>query len=114
MMKKDNLRWKRVKFRPSVLIAHFKYTYIHISKAMAHKTITISDDAYEALAKSRKTIDESFTKVILRLTSERTKASSLLKHLETSQADEELARSVEEAMQRTRSAHLKPAEFSRR
>ena len=81
---------------------------------MAHKTITISDDAYEALAKSRKASDESFTKVILRLTSERTKAGSLLRHLEASQADEELALSVEEAMQRTRSARLKPAKLSRR
>jgi len=81
---------------------------------MAHKTITISDDAYNALAKSRKASDESFTKVILRLTSERTKAGSLLRHLETSQADEELAKNVEKAMQRTRSAQLKPPKFSRR
>lgn len=81
---------------------------------MGHKTITISDDAYDALSKSRKASDESFTKVILRLTSERTRAGSLLRHLETSQADEELAKNVEEAMQRTRSARLKPAEFSRR
>ena len=80
---------------------------------MAHKTITISDVAYEALAKSRKASDESFTKVILRLTSERTKAGSLLRHLEASQADEELAKSVEETMQRTRTAQLKPAKFSR-
>ena len=71
---------------------------------MAHKTITISDDAYEALAKSRKAIDESFTKILLRLTSERTKARSLLRHLEASQADEELAKSVEDAMQRMRRA----------
>jgi predicted CopG family antitoxin len=74
---------------------------------LAHRTITISDDAYQALAKSRKTSDESFTKVILRLTSERTKAGSLLKHLEDSQADEELAKSVEETMQRTRSAQFR-------
>ena len=79
---------------------------------MAHRTITISDDAYKALAKSRKASDESFTKVILRITSERTKAGSLLRHLETSQADEELAMGIEEAMQRTRSARLRPAEFS--
>jgi len=78
---------------------------------MAHKTITISEDAYEALARSRKAVDESFTKVILRLTSERTNAGSLLRHLEASQADEELAKNVEEAMQRTRSARLKHAEF---
>ena len=80
---------------------------------MAHKTITISDVAYEALARSKKD-SESFTKVILRLTSERTRASSLLKHLEASQPDEELARSVEAAVHRTRNARLKPAELSRR
>lgn len=79
---------------------------------MAHKTITISDEAYEALARSKKD-SESFTKVILRLTSERTKASSLLRHLETSQADEELAKSVEAAMLRTRNARLKPAQLAR-
>jgi predicted CopG family antitoxin len=78
---------------------------------MAHKTITISDEAYEALARSKKD-GESFTKVILRLTSERTKAGSLLRHLETSQADEELAKSVEAAMLRTRNARLEPAQLS--
>jgi predicted CopG family antitoxin len=80
---------------------------------MAHKTITISDDAYEALAKSRRE-NESFTKVILRLTSERERASSLLEHLRDSPADEELAESVERAMQRTRRAQLVPANLSRR
>ena len=79
---------------------------------MAHKTITISDVAYDALARS-KNDNESFTKVILRLTSERTRASSLLKYLEASQADEELAKSVEAAMKRTRNARLKPAELGR-
>jgi predicted CopG family antitoxin len=75
---------------------------------MAHKTITISDDAYEALAKAKKE-NESFTKVILRLTSQRAKASSLLEHVLASRADEELASSVERTMKRTRSARLKAA-----
>lgn len=75
---------------------------------MGHKTITISDDAYDALAKARND-NESFTKVILRLTSERTKASSLLEHLKNLDPDEELAKSVEETMRRTRSAQLKRA-----
>ncbi len=78
---------------------------------MAHKTITISDDAYEALAKSKKE-NESFTKVILRLTSERRKANSLLEHVLGSPADEELAQSIEKTMRRTRSARLKPADLS--
>jgi predicted CopG family antitoxin len=80
---------------------------------MAHKTITISDVAYEALARSKRE-NESFTKVILRLTSERGRASSLLEHLRGSPADEELAGSIERAMRRTRSALLVPADLSRR
>ena len=80
---------------------------------MAHKTITISDDAYEALAKSKRE-NESFTKVILRLTSGSGKASSLLDHLRDSPANEELAESIERTMQRTRSAQLTPADLSRR
>ncbi len=79
---------------------------------MGHKTITISDDAYDALARSKKG-EESFTKVILRLTSERTGAGALLKHIESSPADEELASRVEEAMRRTRRAQLKPADLGR-
>jgi predicted CopG family antitoxin len=79
---------------------------------MAHRTITISDDAYEALAKSKRE-NESFTKAILRLTSESGRASSLLEHLRASPADEELAGNIERAMQRTRSAQLKPADLSR-
>ena len=75
---------------------------------MAHKTITISDDAYEALAKSKRE-NESFTKVILRLTSESGSANSLLKHLRDSPPDEELAGSIERTMRRTRSAQLVPA-----
>ncbi len=80
---------------------------------MAHKTITISDNAYQALAKSKRE-NESFTKVILRLTSESGTASLLLEHLRGSAADEELAGSIERAMEMTRSAKLTPAKLSRR
>ncbi len=80
---------------------------------MAHRTITISDDAYEALAKSKRE-NESFTKVILRLTSDSGRASSLLEHLRVSPADEELAGNIEREMRRTRSAQLRPADLSRR
>jgi predicted CopG family antitoxin len=73
---------------------------------MAHKTITISDDAYQALAKSKRE-NESFTRVILRLTSGKGRASSLLEHLRDSPADEKLARNIETAMQRIRSAPLR-------
>jgi predicted CopG family antitoxin len=74
---------------------------------MGHKTITISDAAYEALARARKESDESFTKVILRLTSGRGRASSLLEHLKDSQADEELARNIEGATRTSRRAQLR-------
>ena len=89
---------------------NLKYTYIHTPN-MGHKTITISDDAYKALSKS-KNENESFTKVILRLTSDRNHASRLLEHIRNSPPDEELARNIEEGMKRTRSARLKPADLS--
>ncbi len=72
---------------------------------MAHKTITISEEAYNALA-AKKEEHESFTDVILRVTSDRGKASSLLKLIESWPPDEELARNVEAAMKRTRKAKL--------
>jgi predicted CopG family antitoxin len=77
---------------------------------MAHKTITISDKAYEALARAR-TDNESFTKVILRLTSDRSKGARLVEFFANSSADEDLARSIERTMERTRKARLKPAEL---
>jgi predicted CopG family antitoxin len=80
---------------------------------MAHKTITISEGAYEALARSKKE-NESFTKVILRLTSKSGRASSLLEHLRGSAADAELAGSIERAMRRTRRAQLTSVDLSHR
>lgn len=78
---------------------------------MGHRTITISDEAHDALARSRLSADESFTKVILRLTSGRGSARSLLEHVKASGADEELAAAVETTMQRTRKARLGRADF---
>ena len=77
---------------------------------MGHKTITVSDEAYDALARSRLR-DESFTKVILRLTSGKGSARSLLEHVRTLPADEELSRSIETATERTRRARLERAGF---
>jgi predicted CopG family antitoxin len=70
---------------------------------MAHKTITISEEAYNALAFSEQG-RESFTDVILRVTSGKGKASLLLKIIESLPPDEELARNVEEVMKRSRKA----------
>ena len=60
---------------------------------MAHKTITISEDAYEALArvKSKK---ESFTEVILRIVRKR-EEGSLLDHIRSIKRDEEFAKTLE-------------------
>lgn len=73
---------------------------------MAHKNITISEEAYSALA-ARKKENESFTDVILRVTSDRGKTSSLLKLVDGWTPDEDLARSVESAMKSTRKAKLR-------
>jgi predicted CopG family antitoxin len=73
---------------------------------MAHKTITISEEAYRELAKI-KGEKESFTDAILRLTSERGSAKALLSYLERVGPSEELARNVGLACGRTRRAGLR-------
>ncbi len=60
---------------------------------MAHKTLTISEEAYDALAKL-KAQNESFTEVILRLAKKRA-SRSLLEYLRTMPPDEELANLLE-------------------
>jgi len=75
---------------------------------MAHKTITISEEAYESLAK-HKSPNESFTKAILRLTSGRGKARSLLEFLEEISPSEDLANHIEKAMKRMRTTKLRRA-----
>ena len=77
---------------------------------MGHKTITISDDAYKALAKA-KNDNESFTKVILRLTSQRSTAGALLDYLHGSSPDEDLAASIEERTKTTRRSRLTRADL---
>lgn len=56
---------------------------------MAHKTLTISEEAYDALARL-KAQNESFTEVILRLAKKRA-SRSLLDYLRSMPPDEELA-----------------------
>src|SRR6266704_314428 len=62
-----------------------KCTYV----IMAHKTLTISEEAYNALARL-KSKDESFTKVILRLAERKTKGN-LLDYVRSFAPDNELA-----------------------
>ncbi len=69
---------------------------------MAHKTLTVSEEAYDALAKL-KTRNESFTQVILRLSKQR-KAGKLSEYIETMEPDEELAHNVEIVSKRLRSS----------
>src|SRR6266699_3699044 len=59
---------------------------------MAHKTLTISEEAYNALARI-KGRDESFTKAILRLTNKKA-AGNLLDYVRSFSPDEELASAV--------------------
>jgi predicted CopG family antitoxin len=73
---------------------------------MAHKTITISEQAYRALARL-KSDKESFTQAILRLTSDRGSASSLLDFFQKLPGSESLASNVELAMKRMRMVRLR-------
>ncbi len=58
---------------------------------MAHKTLTISEDAYNALKRLKKE-RESFSDVILRIT----KGRSLLDFIESTDLPQELADAVED------------------
>ncbi|MDG6905157.1 MAG: antitoxin VapB family protein [Nitrososphaerota archaeon] len=73
---------------------------------MAHKNITISEEANAVLA-TRKRENESFTDVILRVTSDKGKASSLLKLVDSWTPDEDLAKSVDSAMKKMRKSKLR-------
>ena len=72
---------------------------------MAHKTITISEEAYDALSRMKKA-NESFTEVILRLAS-KGNAQALLDFVKKLPPSEDLARNIELAMVRTRKTKLR-------
>ena len=76
---------------------------------MAHKTLTISEEAYDALARA-KGRDESFTKVILRLTKKRS-AGNLLDYVRSFSPDEELASAVEKVLKKRSTIHLRSPRF---
>jgi predicted CopG family antitoxin len=65
---------------------------------MAHKTLTISEDAYAALARL-KAGGESFTDVILRITA-KTRKGTLLDYVRTMKPDEEFAKTLDEIVKR--------------
>jgi len=63
---------------------------------MGHKTITISEEAYGALA-GLKQKHESFTEAILRLTGKRTRGT-LLDYVKSLEPDEEFAEIMDEVI----------------
>ncbi len=65
---------------------------------MAHKTLTISEEAYKALSKLKRK-GESFSDVILRIT----KNATLLEFIESTNFPPELADKVEEVMKMRKS-----------
>ncbi|HDI31370.1 MAG TPA: hypothetical protein ENF80_00985 [Thermofilum sp.] len=72
---------------------------------MAHRTLTISEEAYNALKRLKKE-GESFSDVILRIT----KSTSLLEYVESTEFSRELADRVEEvyrARERVKSRAVK-------
>jgi len=60
---------------------------------MGHRTLTISDEAYNALSKMKKE-RESFTETILRIT-DKTEKGTLLDYIKTLNPDEDLATNLE-------------------
>lgn len=76
---------------------------------MAHKTITISEKAYEALAALKKG-KESFTDVILRLFKEE-KKGTLLDYIEKMEPAEELAGKVEGVHRKRKGTELREVRF---
>ncbi len=76
---------------------------------MTYKTLTISEEAYNALARV-KGKDESFTKAIPRLT--RKKADgNLLDYIRSLSPDEELASAVEKVLEKRGKTRLRAPEF---
>lgn len=76
---------------------------------MAHKTLTISEEAYAALSRM-KNGGESFTDVVLRLTAKARKGS-LLDYVHKLEPDEDFAKTLEEIVRRRGRAHVRNVRF---
>jgi len=63
---------------------------------MAHKTITISEEAYEALA-GVKAAKESFTDIILKIVKKK-EEGTLLDYVRSIEPDEEFAKTLEDVV----------------
>jgi predicted CopG family antitoxin len=75
---------------------------------MGHRTLTVSDEAYNALSKMKKE-RESFTETILRLT-KRTEKGTLLDYIKTLEPDEELASTLESVLEDRNNIASRPLE----
>lgn len=86
----------------------FKYTYTYplLVFEMAHKTITISEEAYRALNRMRNP-NESFTRVILRLARSEKSARDLLGFLKKMGPQNDLADAIEAAYRERRFVALR-------
>lgn len=76
---------------------------------MGHKTLTISEEAYEALAGMKKE-RESFTEAILRFTS-KVERGTLLDYVRTLEPDDEFAETLEGVVGERGKIVLKSAEL---
>ncbi len=76
---------------------------------MTRKTLTISEEAYKALART-KGKDESFTKVILRLAKRRS-SGDLLDYVRSMPPNEELASAIEKVLERRGKIRLRTPQF---
>ena len=76
---------------------------------MAHKTLTISEEACSALARL-KNRGESFTDVVLRLASKKSKGT-LLEYVRSMHPDEEFAQVLEEIVKRRETLRVRKVRF---
>ncbi len=75
---------------------------------MGHRTLTVSDEAYNALSKMKKE-RESFTETILRLT-KRTEKGTLLDYIKTLEPDEEFTATLETVLKDRSNISSRPLE----
>lgn len=73
---------------------------------MAHKTITISEDAYNSLSKLKKN-NESFTDVILRITAFDNRKNNLLSYIKKKKINNDLANSINDSYNERDSIELR-------
>jgi len=75
---------------------------------MGHRTLTISDEAYNALQKMKKE-RESFTETILRITN-KTEKGTLLNYIKTLKPDEDLPSNLETVLEDRNKITSRPIE----